>query len=468
MNSLLDALLNLLQLWERAFPQQRTFGRAMRLALAQVLVPGSRNLSRIIAASGNLNDDWSADYRIFSRSPWKQNDLFSPIIKEALGYFDKRNHITLAGDFTHLPKTGTHIPNVHCMRDPMSPPFNVNLIYGLRFMHYTMVLPLYEEHQPPDSRPTPPRSIPIRFEEAPAPKKPGRKATPEERAQYKAVCATHPASQKALDVLIELRKEFDALGVAQKDLVVALDGSFCNRVFFRAVIDRVELVARCRKDAVLCFRAPLGGRRFYGEEKITPEVVRADESRPYSKARLFHGGDWREMRYKEIPQVFWAHGAKRRPLRLIVLAPTPYHNSPKGKRFYRQPAYLLTTDLQRPAHEIIQCYLDRWQIEVNHRDQKTHFGVGDAQVRNPKSVPRQPAFVVCVYAAILLAAQRAYGSGRGAQYIPLPKWRRKSSRPSCLDIVNQLRREMEEHPEKLVGFRNRTGVTANATFHSAA
>jgi hypothetical protein len=45
------------------------------------------------------------------------------------------------------------------------------------------------------------------------------------------VCATHPASQKALDVLIELRKEFDALGVTQKDLVVALDGSFCNRFF---------------------------------------------------------------------------------------------------------------------------------------------------------------------------------------------------------------------------------------------
>jgi hypothetical protein len=41
--------------------------------------------------------------------------------------------IVLAGDFTHLPKSGKQIPQRHCMRDPLSPPFHVNLIYGLRF-----------------------------------------------------------------------------------------------------------------------------------------------------------------------------------------------------------------------------------------------------------------------------------------------------------------------------------------------
>jgi hypothetical protein len=72
---------------------------------------------------------------------------------------------------------------------------------------------------------------------------------------------------------------------------------------------------------------------------------------------------------------------------------------------------------------IIQCCLDRWQIEVNHREEKSQFGVGDAQVRNVKSVPRQPAFVVAVYAMILPTAQKAYGSQRAPAYVPLPKWR---------------------------------------------
>ena len=164
----------------------------------------------------------------------------------------------------------------------------------------------------------------------------------------------------------------------------------------------------------------------------------------------------------------WPKGGRRRRLRLIILAPTPYRNSPNGRTNYRQPAYLLTTDLKRPASEIIQCYLDRWQIEVNQREEKSQFGVGDAQVRNAKSVPRQPAFIVAVYAMMLLAEQKAYGSQRGEAYVPLPKWRRGARRPSCLDIVSQLRREMEAHPEKLQDFRSQHEITAAATFRAAA
>ena len=143
MTPLLDALLELLARWEDAFPQQRTFSRAVRLALAQVLAPGIRTISRVIAACGLDQQDWSADYRVFSRSPWQQRKLFKPLIQEGCDYFSGLDHINLAGDFTHLAKTGRHIPNVHCMRDPMSPAFHVNLIYGLRFLQYTMLLPLY-------------------------------------------------------------------------------------------------------------------------------------------------------------------------------------------------------------------------------------------------------------------------------------------------------------------------------------
>jgi hypothetical protein len=72
-----------------------------------------------------------------------------------------------------------------------------------------------------------------------------------------------------------------------------------------------------------------------------------------------------------------------------------------GRTLYRQAAYLLTTDLNTPTSILIQAYFDRWQIEVNHREEKTTFGVGQAQVRNPLSVPRQPAFSVALYAKSL-------------------------------------------------------------------
>lgn len=243
--------------------------------------------------------------------------------------------------------------------------------------------------------------MPVCFEEVPVLKKPGRKADAQEIARYKAESRKRPSSRMALDRLRQLREDFDAAGAADKDLLVALDGGFCNRVFFGGVPQRVELVVRCRKDAKLHSGAQPGDRRFYSKDSFAPESVRTDEGRPYTSGCFFHGGDWRQIRYKEVTGVFWPHGARRRPLRLIILAPTPYRNSPNGRTNYRQPAYILTTDLKRSACQIIQCYLDRWQIEVNHREEKSQFGVGDAQVRNAKSVPRQPAFVVAVYAMML-------------------------------------------------------------------
>ena len=467
MTSLLDSLLDLLEGWRTVFPQKRTFARAVRLALAQVLAPGSRTISRIIAACGLDQQDWSADYRVFSRSPWQQQRLFEVPVAASLEYFTGRDYISVAGDFTHLTKTGKKIPGVHCMRDPMSPPFHVNLIYGLRFIQYTLLLPLYE-NSADDEQAAPPRSIPVCFNEVPVIAKPGKKATDEEKADYKSKLRKRPANHLALDALLSLRKQLDAAGAADKDVLSALDGGFCNKVFFGKKLDRIELVARSRKDARLCFAAEPGGRRFYAKETFTPESVRTSESQPWLTGRFFHGGAWRDMRYKEITGVFWPNGAGRRPLRLIVLASTPYKNSPNGKTNSRQPAYLLTTDLKRPVESIIQCYLDRWQIEVNHREEKSNFGVGDAQVRNTQSVLRQPAFVVAIYAMMLLAAQKAYGSRRGDAYVPLPKWRKGAKRPSCQDIVSELRREMESDPEKLRDFATRTGVMAAATFRAAA
>ena len=68
-----------------------------------------------------------------------------------------------------------------------------------------------------------------------------------------------------------LRTTFDVCGAAHKILLLAVDGSFCNRTVFTTLIPGVELIARARKDIRLCFRAQDGSRRFYGVQKLTPD-----------------------------------------------------------------------------------------------------------------------------------------------------------------------------------------------------
>jgi hypothetical protein len=461
---LLEALLGLLRQWRGAFRQQRSCQRAIRLALAHILTPGQRLLSRLIATSGRQDQDWTADYKLFNRSPWQAKTLFSPVIERCVSHCKEQNYLVLAGDFTHLAKSGKHIPNLSCIRDPMSPPYHVNLIQGLRFFQLAAILPLYRHPR----QPTPPRSIPICFCEVPVVKKPGRKATAQQRQVYRAICKKRPASQMALQQIKTLRGEFDRAGAANKTLFIALDGSFCNAVFFDQKLDRIELLCRCRKDARLHFAAPKGQRRFYAAESFTPEEVRQDPDREWEESEVYHGGAWRTVRFKELNTLYWPRGAKRRPLRLLVIAPTPYRNHKLGRTLYRQAAHLLTTDLNTSASTLMQAYFDRWQIEVNHREEKTTFGVGQAQVRNPLSVPRQPAFSVALYAMLLLAALEAYGPERSAAYLPLPKWRRNAKRPSCLDIITQLRLEMERQPDKLLDFLNRQFPITYATLRAAA
>ena len=187
-------------------------------------------------------------------------------------------------------------------------------------------------------------------------------------------------------------------------------------------------------------------------DKFTPEQVRQDEARPWKTTKIFYGGKRRKIRYKEVAGVYWQRGAGQRPLRLIVIAPTPYRKSKSRRLYYRDPAYLLTSDLRNSTKQLLQIYFDRWQIEVNHREEKDTLGVGQAQLWNVTSVPKQPVLAVASYSALLLASIEAFGAERGAAYAALPKWRRSARRPSCPDLITLLRKEMDEPPEQLAPF----------------
>jgi hypothetical protein len=424
--------------WRLAFPQARTHERAMEHALASVCVLGRRTISRSLGALGRSDCDWSADYRMFARARWQPERLFDPVIDEHLERYPK-GPIVAAIDDTKLHKTGKKIPGTCWQRDPLSPPFHVNLLYGLRFLQASLLFPHYREGD------YPPRGIPVRFQEAPPLKKPGKRASDEEQKQYRQLQKQKNLSTQTLAVLRELRTSLDQRGGTARSLLVVGDGSFANRTMFKASLDRIHLLARCRKDARLCFPLPAGSRRKYDKKVFTPEQVRQQPELPWSKAKVYLGGKRREVKYKEVKDVLWKRGGGQRRLRLIVIAPLPYKLSLHSRANYRQPAYFLTTDLSGPIKLLVQACFDRWQIEVNHRDEKDLLGVGQAQVRSVQSVPRQPALAVASYSLLLLAALRSSGPGRTADYLAQPKWRRNDSkRPSLLDLVTLLRSQCNE------------------------
>src|SRR5260370_36868846 len=113
---------------------------------------------------------------------------------------------------------------------------------------------------------------------------------------------------------------------------------------FSGLLDRTRVVARCRKDARLCFPAPGGSRRKNDKQIFTPEQVRKND-KAWRWARVYLGGNQPRVRYKEVKGGLWKRGAGQRRLRLIVIAPVPYKLSKHSLINHRQPAYFLSTDL---------------------------------------------------------------------------------------------------------------------------
>src|SRR5947209_9959082 len=97
---------------------------------------------------------------------WEEQALFDALLPLTLAHCPGR-FVPVALDDTRLKKTGKRIPTAFWQRDPLSPPFRMNLQWGLRFLQASVLLPLHRKHN------VNARAIPVRFAAAPSLKKPG-------------------------------------------------------------------------------------------------------------------------------------------------------------------------------------------------------------------------------------------------------------------------------------------------------
>ncbi|HWF46131.1 MAG TPA: hypothetical protein VG168_03925 [Bryobacteraceae bacterium] len=170
------------------------------------------------------------------------------MLKECLAFCPGKL-VGVAVDDTRLRKTGRSIPQAAWHRDPLSPPFHTNLLLGLRFLQASLLLPLHRNGlfsaRHSDS-----------FRRSLDCKKPGKRANEEAWEQYKVDRRRFNLSQRFVETTTQLRAALDEAGGQSKTLVIAGDGSFCNRTVLATIPQRVILVARTRKDIRLFRRCP--------------------------------------------------------------------------------------------------------------------------------------------------------------------------------------------------------------------
>jgi hypothetical protein len=120
--NLLSYLFQQTRLWAFVFPQERSLQRAIALAFGILCGVGKRTLTRAISFQGNTQKDWSADYKVFSRSPWEPRALFHPILQQAIQQ-QELSRIVLSVDDTRVWRNGQHVPQTQWHRDPLGTAF---------------------------------------------------------------------------------------------------------------------------------------------------------------------------------------------------------------------------------------------------------------------------------------------------------------------------------------------------------
>lgn len=412
--------------------------------MTSVLLSAERStVTNLICTSGRQQQDWCADYRLYSKDRVDESVLFDAVRADVLEALPSGAPLVVAMDDTLARKTGTRIHGVGWRRDPLGPPFQTNLIRAQRFVQFSAAWPL-ENGQA--------RMVPIGFFHAPSPPKaPANPNDPQQQALHREQKKQMTLNARALAQMRRLRAQCDDT----RSIIFCGDGSYTNEEVVKNLPDNSVYIGRIRKDAKLHHlpdpqaAAATGRPASYGACAPTPEELRTDESVPWQEVEAFAAGKKHRFRIKILEPVLWRKGGASRPMKIMVVAPLAYRLRKGSKLLYRQPAYLICSDPAMAISELLQNYLWRWGIEVNFRDQKTLIGVGEAQIRSESGNRSLPAVIVAAYAMLWTCALGMRKRGSQLPLLQPPKWRQPRRDPNQLfstgDLLRALRLETWSH-----------------------
>jgi len=489
--------------WRPVFRQARTAVRAIDI-LGGLLFADSRQktlTSSILARQEDQRDSWDADYAVFRDSVWSMDDLFHGVFVASLPLLPADGPIVVAIDDTAIPKTGVKPKKDRAenrkfeeglgrwVHAPLLPAWQTPALqWGHMVFHGGLVIPTREngratfvtlafevvpgatdkqkaskrkkkrgnDTDSPDSSSdkTLPKSSPRRRR--------GRPSKAEIAARLESGAGTVETPLKTTDIAVRfirrVRKWLDEAGLDNRLLLVVGDGSYCNGTVIRGLPNRTTFVGRTRPDSALRLpgRERPDGTYFYGEKIPNLREVLRNPELPSTTADLWVGGESRPLKIKVLPHVYRPTSTRGVRLQAVMLIPQLY--GPRGHRTYSHEAYLLTTDSRTPVEVLVQGYLDRWSIEVAHRDLKCQLGVGEAQVSNPDAIRKIHSALAAAWALLQVATLQSVGAIRtDAVFGKPPRWRvanrewRKKKRlaegkaapvvrPSAIDILALFRR----------------------------
>ena len=438
---LLATFLALVNTHRPAIRQERCFHRFVVLVVGLLCAVSRHTLTQVLVSLGLGELDWSAAYRLFSCARLDYAVLVRCFVRETLLHVAASEPYLVAIDGVQIPHQSRRMPGTSWLHNPTSPAFKRGIHRAQRMSDLAWLTPPTEAG---DSR-----AIPLRLISA-FPAKAVRPAAVTEHPDWQ----PRTEWQAGLDQLRWLRTELEAAGRGDQWALGIGDGLYSTAKLWRALPERVSLLARCSKNRALYARPePHQGRgrpRKYGERARTPQAWLTERD-GWTDCRLPVRGRQVPCTYR-VEGPYLVKGAPEQPLFLLVVRGIA--RTRNGRLVRRDPTYWLVSAVLRdgqwvrpfPAEQLLAYAWQRWEIEVTHRELKTDFGIGESQAWNPSAAVLSLQWRTWVWSVAVLAGYRVWGMTR----CPLRSvggWWRASRRWSFGQLWQGYRQELWGLPE---------------------
>jgi hypothetical protein len=403
-------LLELLAAYRPAFGQARVYRRAVALVLGEVFAFARHTTTQLLLALGLPAADWSAWYRLWSRPRFVPERAAAILFRQTLHQVPPEAPVYAAGvDQTHRHRHSHTFPGAGWAKAAGTAVFRPGLARAQRFVHGAWLTPTWNGYS---------RAVTLRLLPAFTPK---------------AVPAASPPRKEweaAREFIGWVRRQLDQCGRTAQWLLVLGDGAYDTVDLWRALPERVVLLARCAKNRVLRAR-PSGPdrRRKYGPRQRAPQDQLHERTGWQSTTVRVRGYD-RRLTYRVVGPCL-RERVPARPLYLLVVKGQTWKQGQRHPtRKQRQPAFYLVNAVWRagrwqlplPAPELLAWAWQRWELEVAHRELKSGLGLGEKQSWSRRGAEVAVQWTGWVYGLLVLAGYVAWGLA-GGPAAPARWWR---------------------------------------------
>jgi len=186
-----------------------------------------------------------------------------------------------------------------------------------------------------------------------------------------------------------------------RQIICVADSSFASIDLLDAVRAHVTVITRLRLDAALFEPKPKetnrGRPRVKGKRLPKLSDLLKNKRKRWKKVTLAR---WYQQSNRTVEiltgTAVWYHSGKPVvPIRWVLV------RDPE-KRFKDQA--FLSTDLAMSAQEILECFVERWQIEVTFEETRQHLGIETQRQWNDTAIERTTPALMALYSLVALMA----------------------------------------------------------------